>query len=233
MSYLNLDEHYFDNIKVKRLAARLGHGAELLPLQLWCHAAHHFPEDGVFKNYTAEEIKAFCKWDGDCKIMLLALLELEFLLQVAEKTYKINDWEDHQGHIISFKIRGKKNAEKRWAIHNADKKHAISIADSNAGSYAPTYLPTIPTNTTAKKINAFKTPTEKEVKDYCDKHNYELDAEAYIAYNEARGWLLNGKNKMKSWKADVTFLVRKKLSYKNKQQEFPKGEKCRELTQSL
>lgn len=157
MSYLNLDEHYFDNIKVKRLAAKLGYGAELLPLQLWCHAAHHFPENGIFKNYTPNEMKAFCQWPGDANSMLAALLELEFLMQLADNTYQINDWEEHQGHIISFKIRGKKNAEKRWAEYRSNKKNASSIANSNAkkkSGNAPTYytnLPTKPNNKSGEK----------------------------------------------------------------------------------
>ncbi len=205
MSYLNLDENYFDHIKTKRLVARLGFGAELLPLQLWCHAAHYFPEDGTFKGYNAEEIKAFCKWNGDASSMLVALLELSFLVEVSPKNYKINDWDEHQGHIISFKIRGKHNAEKRWAKYRLNKENASSIADSNARikhSNAPT-KPTIPNLLNQTKVSTtFKPPTIEEVVTYCQERKNEVDSNKWHNFYSAKDWMI-GKNKMKDWKAAV------------------------------
>lgn len=204
MSYLNLDENYFDHIKTKRLVARLGFGAELLPLQLWCHAAHYFPENGIFKGYTAEEIKSFCKWNADANTMLLALLDLGFLIKTAEHSYQINDWEDHQGHIISFKIRGKNNAEKRWAKYRSDKENASSITSSNAkvkSGNAPT-KPTIPTIPNQTNSSIFTPPTIEEVTTYCKDRSTNVDPNKWHNFYTAKNWMI-GKNKMKDWKAAV------------------------------
>ena len=57
MAYLNLDIHYFTNIKTKRLVGLLGKGAELLPLRLWCHCAEHHAENGELAGYTAQELE--------------------------------------------------------------------------------------------------------------------------------------------------------------------------------
>lgn len=202
MSYLNLDENYFEHIKIKRLVMRLGFGAELIPLQLWCHAAHYFPDTGTFKNYTAEEIKGFCKWNGDASCMLVALLELEILLKTSEGVYQINDWDEHQGHIVSFKIRGQANAKKRWDKYR-DNRNASSIADSNAGSNAPTYYtkPTIPTKPKEKHI--FTPPNLEDVSNYCLERNNGINPSSFIDYYQARGWKFKTGQPMKDWKAAV------------------------------
>lgn len=48
----------------------------------------------------------------------------------------------------------------------------------------------------------FTKPTIAEIKAYCLEKGYDIDAEYYYNYNEARGWML-GKNHMKSWKANL------------------------------
>ena len=48
----------------------------------------------------------------------------------------------------------------------------------------------------------FKKPTLKEVKEYCEERNNEIDAETFINFYESKGWMV-GKNKMKDWKACV------------------------------
>lgn len=156
MSSLNVDENYFENIKTKRLKLRLGPIADLIPLRLWCHAAKHCPEDGVFKGYSSEELAMVAGYDGDASSMLAALLEFGFLVKVNNTSYKIHQWEEHQGHIISFKRRGKANAQKRWGLNT---KNASSNASSNADSNAPTRL-TIPTKLT-KEHSASKPVSEQ------------------------------------------------------------------------
>lgn len=53
----------------------------------------------------------------------------------------------------------------------------------------------------------FVPPTIDEVKDYCFEKGYKIDAERFIDFYEARGWMM-GKNKMKNWKAAVRTWVR-------------------------
>lgn len=192
MSQINVDENYFDHIKSKRLKARLGDLADVLPIRLWCYAAKHHPENGILKGYTAPELASLIEYTGNAENMLLALLEFNFLLKTAPDTYKINQWEDYQGHIISFKRRGKMNAEKRWGLNTKN-------ADSTANSNAPTKLTKLTKANTPKN---FMVPTVEEARVYCMERHNTVDAQRWHDFYTAKNWLI-GKNKMKDWKAAI------------------------------
>lgn len=53
-----------------------------------------------------------------------------------------------------------------------------------------------------EKVKKFIPPTVEEVKNYCDERNNGIDAEAFVAFYDSKGWMI-GKNKMKSWKSAV------------------------------
>ena len=49
----------------------------------------------------------------------------------------------------------------------------------------------------------FTPPTLDEVKAYCIERNNNIDAEYFIDFQEARGWVLSNGKKMKDWKATI------------------------------
>ena len=49
----------------------------------------------------------------------------------------------------------------------------------------------------------FVKPTEKQIKDYCAKMSYNINAEKFIAHYDSIGWK-RGKTPMKSWEATLT-----------------------------
>nr|DAU85342.1 MAG TPA: replisome organizer [Caudoviricetes sp.] len=49
----------------------------------------------------------------------------------------------------------------------------------------------------------FTQPTLDEVKAYCIERNNNIDAEYFIDFQEARGWVLSNGKKMKDWKATI------------------------------
>lgn len=53
-----------------------------------------------------------------------------------------------------------------------------------------------------EKEGRFAPPTLSEVQAYVDEKGYHIDAESFIDFYEAKGWMV-GKNKMKDWKAAV------------------------------
>jgi hypothetical protein len=57
-------------------------------------------------------------------------------------------------------------------------------------------------NDNNNKRGAFKPPSLEEVQAYCSQRNNGINAEAFIDFYSAKGWLI-GKNKMKDWKAAV------------------------------
>ena len=52
------------------------------------------------------------------------------------------------------------------------------------------------------KNNIFRKPTLQEVSDYCKERNNGIDAEAFIAFYESKGWMV-GKSPMKDWKSAI------------------------------
>ena len=57
-------------------------------------------------------------------------------------------------------------------------------------------------NNTTNKGTRFTPPSVDEVSDYCNQRNNLVDAETFIDFYQAKGWMV-GKNKMKDWKACV------------------------------
>lgn len=53
-----------------------------------------------------------------------------------------------------------------------------------------------------KKSNSFTSPTIDEVKTYCKQRNNHIDAETFIDFYTAKGWVV-GRTKMKDWKAAI------------------------------
>ena len=53
------------------------------------------------------------------------------------------------------------------------------------------------------KNTHFKPPTLEEVKAYCLERNNNIDAEYFMDFQEARGWVLSNGKKMKNWKATI------------------------------
>ena len=53
------------------------------------------------------------------------------------------------------------------------------------------------------KNTHFKPPTVEEVKEYCIERNNNIDAEYFVDFQEARGWILSNGKKMKNWKATI------------------------------
>ena len=54
----------------------------------------------------------------------------------------------------------------------------------------------------------FVPPTVEDVREYCLKNNYRVDAQRFIDYYESNGWMV-GRTKMKNWQAAVRNWARK------------------------
>lgn len=65
-----------------------------------------------------------------------------------------------------------------------------------------------------EKRNTFQKPTIQEVSEHCKLKGYPIDAEAFVAYYESKGWLI-GRSPMKSWKAAL--VTWKKNGFSNNQ----------------
>ena len=60
-----------------------------------------------------------------------------------------------------------------------------------------------------KRENNFVKPTIEEIAEYCREKGYNIDAETFWNFYEAKGWMI-GKNKMKNWRAACATWVKKR-----------------------
>lgn len=125
MIYLNLDLDYFTHPKTVRLVGLLGKGAEVLPIRLWCYCGKYHVESGRLTSYSIQEIEATVGWWGKSGEMVKAMLHVGFLDE-ADGEFQLHDWEEHEGHLLALRERGKTAAKARW------EKTRSSNATSNA-----------------------------------------------------------------------------------------------------
>jgi hypothetical protein len=113
--YIRLQVGFFTSRKTVRLHAAIGESAFWLPPRLWCYAAENQP-DGIFKDYSAEEIADVLSYRGDASSMLQALLQAGFM---DNDPLRIHGWEEHNGYHKAFSERAVRAARARWDRQNA------------------------------------------------------------------------------------------------------------------
>lgn len=72
-------------------------------------------------------------------------------------------------------------------------------------------------NGAGKPPARFRPPSVEDVKMYCDKKGYHVDAESFVAFYASKGWYI-GKNKMKNWKQALITWEKRGESHGNIQQ---------------
>lgn len=159
--------------KRKMLKRSLGVDAVLAIQDLWSYCASE-REDGDLSGLSNEEIAAEADWDGDADEWIAVLVKLT-LLDGAEGTYRIHDWEDHNPYVASGKPRseaGEIAAHERWHVGRGEfkagcrwceeAKNATDASgnaelcdriDRNAIAYATDANGNAPTNTTNLPTN--------------------------------------------------------------------------------
>ena len=137
MPSLNIDLDFFNHPKTKRLQSILGPGSEVYLIRLWAYVGKYHAANGALKNYTPGEIKTLVDFPGNAQAMLQAMLKVGFINKT-KSGYQIQDWLEHEGHLITFQRRAKFAAASRWAHRiNKDTKREAN-ASSNAISNALT-----------------------------------------------------------------------------------------------
>jgi hypothetical protein len=76
-----------------------------------------------------------------------------------------------------------------------------------------------PATESAAARNAFTPPSVEEVKEYCRQRENNIDAEHFVDYYTARGWVLSNGKKMVDWKAAVGTWEKKDFNNTNMPRE--------------
>lgn len=132
--------------------------------------------------------------DGEASIRS-ALTELENAGYLRREQVREDGKFSHSVYIVTDVLK----PEKPYA----ENPHAVnSVADNHA------QLNTKELNTNKSTTKRFIVPTTEEVREYIDEKGFSVDAERFIDYYTANGWMV-GKNHMKDWKATVRNWERK------------------------
>lgn len=160
-------------------------------------------------------------------LALQALKRLGMVSTTANGFLNLPGWEDHQNIEGMEKIREQNRLrQKRWydkqkelpsANGSPNVRNNVTVTDYNAtdkdkeediereeekssilsASDEAGEQPTKP-----KRSKRFTPPEVEEVAAYCEERKNGIDAQHFVDYYEARGWMI-GKNRMKDWKAAV------------------------------
>jgi hypothetical protein len=139
--YVKVFTGFYTHRKTLRLKTALGDDAYWIPPRLWAYAVESQP-DGIFENYSADEIATLISYKGDASRMLQALLKVGFM---DDSPLRIHDWIEHNEYHATFKNRAKNAALARWSkrtppkpspnTENGEREgEGVSIAISNASS---------------------------------------------------------------------------------------------------
>ncbi len=103
----------------------------------------------------------------------------------------------------------------KYDEYQSDDKDEVTTREQTSNKPVTNQCPTSNTSKEVKEVKEYNIPPDKpanknfipptieEVQEYFTTKNLDLDAEEFIAYYEARGWVSKG-SKIKSWKACVT-----------------------------
>jgi len=111
------------------------------------------------------------------------------------------DWRDKRAQ------QKRNKAQQKPVARNQDATYTDTDTDTDTNSVTCNILSESISQSNCESVEnntpkRFKKPTIEEISVYCKSINYELDAQYFFDYNEARGWMI-GKNPMKSWQAAV------------------------------
>ena len=92
-------------------------------------------------------------------------------------------------------------AENNEGIANFSYPHCQKQQNPSLNSAIREYKENISDSTdTPAKHRRFQPPSVSEVSDYCREHNLSMDAERFVDYYTANGWMA-GRSRMRDWQA--------------------------------
>jgi len=208
--------------------ARISLSSNLLFIALW-----NFSDDYGSYYYNSRRILGdiFSNRPEITKKMvdgwILELLEVG-LLKIYEKGTKMyiqtTNWDEHQRVDHPSKRRNPQFGSESEII-DEDLKSLLNVSRVNR-----TYNKK---EKERKKEKVLGIPTLSEIKAYCLEIQFDLDAQHFLDYQEARDWVLSNGKKVKNWKAVIRTWKKNKTGFdkgKPIQREIPKIIYCDKIS---
>tara|TARA_R110002020_G_scaffold363240_1_gene575512 strand:+ start:821 stop:1420 length:600 start_codon:yes stop_codon:yes gene_type:complete len=140
------------------------------------------------------EITALCNMNGKCTASTEYFCRVYEVSRVSIQKWLKNLEDNNYIKRVNIYKQGSKEIETRviTLVNLPSKEKFTDNTNINITN----------TNLTDSNSVRFKKPTLDEVKNYCILRKNNIDAEAFIAYYESKGWMV-GSGKMKKWKAAI------------------------------
>lgn len=184
---------------------------------LYFHLSMRADDDGFINNSRKIQRMVGCSED-DLKLLFVK----KFLIPFESGVVVIKHWKIHN-YIRNDRYKPTVYTEEKEMLECKDNgAYTIGIPSGNQAVYQMDtqvrvgkesivkdniveYIEDVPqaeTPAPKPKRKRFTPPTIEEVQAYCNERKNNVDAQRFIDYYSANGWMV-GKNKMKDWKAAV------------------------------
>ena len=169
--------------------------------------------------YTEKMLATIFRMKESTVTMALQTFENFGMVEIVDGVITIPNWNKHQS-LDAYNKRKERDrlyqAERRAAQRALAEKSADSSSDASSDvgvldieedidkdiDIDKNIIISDSIESKQKKSKAFRPPTVDEVAAYCSERMNNVNAEQFVDFYSAKGWML-GKNKMKDWKAAV------------------------------
>ena len=216
--YFSHDADMRNDVKVKALRRKFQHTG----YAVWCFILESLTDCDYFEIDYNELNRELLAADFDVPVELLEEI-VDYcckvgLLQMTEDQHLYS--EAHQRRFASLMEKRKRDRERlarlinmRQPVRNGETEAETSDSDSYHGDNLHSIVKEKSSTKKEKEpVKRFQKPTIEEVKAYIAEKGYDVDAERFWNFYEAKDWFI-GKNKMKNWHAAVATWQKKETDY--------------------
>ena len=166
---------------------------------LYFHLSMNADDDGFVNSW-----KSIMRMTGHKEDDLKVLIAKQYIIPFDSGVIVIRHWR------INNYLRADRYVETKFK----DELEQLELDDNLVYQRSTNGIHSIDKNSIDKKRIVYKTkkPTLEEVKEYCLERNNNVDAEAFIDYYEANGWVQGKGKPIKDWKACVRTWERNQIN---------------------
>ena len=229
IKWIKIDVTLFDNRKIKAIRTLPeGDSIVVIWLQLLCLAGRVNDCGSVYITkempYTEQILANECGVPVSTIQLALKTFQSMGMVEIVEDIIYISNWEKYQA-IEKMELIRRQNRDRQKKWYETHKKLPNVILTDNLTQPNAT---DIDIDIRDKNNKRFIKPSVKDIADYCNNNNYNIDAERFYDYYESKGWKV-GKAPMKDWKAAVRMWSRNNKQ-ENKMPDFTLKKKERKLS---